>query len=191
LEVHLDVFYNEDSRLRPRIDTVPNIPPSGPREYLVNEKNYPDLHMAFEQMQRDAGISGYSLLILGDEFGSAGGNWDRHAIGIGIHMINDMKFDEVVAVLGHELGHIYRHQHPDAPFVGLPTPGLSSKREAEIEADRLGACLVGEKEATIGALLHGGVAMDPGLPNNLRIDEVSSFPLANCPVGKGKQGGIQ
>ena len=187
----MDRFYNEDERLRPTVDTVPNIPATGPREYLVSEENYPDLYRAFEQMQHEAGISGYQLLILGDEFGSAGGNWDRKAIGIGIHMVNDMKFDEVVAIMGHELGHIYRHQHPDAPFVGLPTPGLSSKREEEIEADRLGACLVGAKEATIGALRHSGVAMDPGLPNDLRIEEVASFTLANCPVGKGKRNGLE
>ena len=136
-------------------------------------------------MQRDAGLSGYRLMILGSNFGGAGSDWDRKAIGIGIRMTNTMTFAEVLAVAGHELGHMYRHEHPDSPFVGPITPGLSAKREAEIEADRLGACLTGDVAATIGSLRHGGVTLDPSLPADLRIAAVQSMPSIKCPIGKG------
>jgi hypothetical protein len=180
-ETNAAEFTNPDVRLRPLQALDVNIPSHGPREYAVTEKTFPQLAEAWDKIQKAAGLEGYHVVILGDNFGGAGSDWDRKLIGIGIRMINTTPFDGIVGTLGHEAGHMWRHQHPNAPFTGNTVAGLGDKQLIEIEADRLGSCLTGAGPAITG-LQSGGKTMDEKLPVQLRIDAIEQFSPSSCPM---------
>lgn len=186
-----DEFTSPDPRLRPQHLTAPAAQPAGPPEYPVDETNFPALADAFASMQSAAGLQGYRLVVLGDDFAGAGTDFDRKLIGIGARRLNRQPFEAIIGTIGHELGHAYRQKHPEAPLVGAPIAGLTPQRMEEIEADRIGICLAGAA-SSIEALRTGGVTLDPGLPVHFRIDAAEHFSPASCPVGgPSKYSGIK
>ncbi len=150
-----------------------------PTEYAISDDSHPEVAAALQEMQQEMGLQGYRIAILGDNFGGAGLDWDRKVIGIGVRKWNAQSFEEIKALIGHELGHAYRHEHPRTQPLGPQIAGLDAKRMEEIEADRFSVCLAG-REATIANLRHGGVAMDEDLSNELRIGAVEQFSPESC-----------
>lgn len=174
-------FTNRDHRLRPSGLIVGSIPSTGPREYPIDKQNFNELAQAVEKMKRVTDTQDYKFVILGDNFGGAGTDFKRNVIGIGVRKINALTFDSLLAVIGHELGHVYRHKYPSAPMIGASVRGTSASQMEEIESDRFGACLQAEKESSITALSNGET-VDANLPVNVRILAVENYSLGECPV---------
>jgi hypothetical protein len=176
----MDEFLSSDSRLRPKTPPTVTRPPSGPPEYELDEKSFPALYHAIVTLERSAGIERYRFVILGDSFGGAGVDFKRRLVGIGIGKLNSLSFNAVLAVLAHELGHIYRQEQFSDPAIGKPIPALSPAQFEEVEADRFSVCLVG-KAANFAALHGGKTSAETKLPITLRVEAVDDFSLEDCP----------
>ena len=176
----MDQFTNIDPRLNPTEDALWQQRAGYPPEYPVNSTTLPLLYAEIEAISKSSGVSGYSVVILGNRFGGAGIYFKRKTIGIGIEKLNSMNFPELSSIISHEMGHAFRYLNTQSRPLGRPIIGLTALENEEVEADRFSACLTG-KLAAISALKSGGVAYNSQLSKQIRIDAIDQFDIGECP----------
>lgn len=182
-------FPNPDPRLRP-VGRPVGIK-DHPHSYLVTAQTFPYLYDDFMAMQKQAGISTKYQLVLTDEIAPYvgrhridPGNKDfSHVIYLRLSSLQNFPYERFLTVLGHELGHAWRASHPKSPRINFHQAVPSSVAD-EFEADLVGICLTGNKQALLEWVRFNGGHGDPEhYPTNEQlIPGVESLTAADCPV---------
>lgn len=102
-------------------------------------------------------------------------------IRIGLPILNRSSMDEVLSMVGHEVGHVWRGHGRDAPN-GFFWPEADRRRH-ELEADIESACLNGIQPViqTLRNHFSGARVADPNYPSmEERIANLQQFPNQNA-----------
>lgn len=148
-------FTNPDPRLRPR--TFSYEAAEKPREYFrpkdmhtVRPREFPELSDLWLRLTLRTGVV-YGLQIRKHYPNKAYvSNADR-VVGISLEQLNTQDYSSLQFLLGHELGHAWRHKHPEAPHL-QPVGALNASHRYEMEADLYAACLTNDKESIMRGL---------------------------------------
>lgn len=177
-------FTNPDMRLRPREPSLGPIlyfTPSNPR-LEVTSWNFPEMHAEFMRMQTALGLSGYRLFIIPEYRSGAFVSYNPRQVNVGANFLNQMNYDGVNWVLGHELGHAWRHANPKAPTLRSSLPLTQGTHVSEVEADIVSACLEGNVARTLNGMqiLKNPIDRELHPSGAKRRQYVASTPLSQC-----------
>lgn len=141
-------FTNPDLRLRPR---EPMIGPQlyftqEPKKLAVNQWNFPEINAEFLRIRGALGLHEYKLYIIPDYSDGAVVRYRDKEVLIGANYLNRMSFDSVHWLLGHELGHAWRHKNPEAPQLRSRRPLSRPGHAGESEADIVSLCMNGDQD---------------------------------------------
>ncbi|PZP85234.1 MAG: hypothetical protein DI582_06610 [Azospirillum brasilense] len=183
-------FTNPDARLRPR---EPLIGPQlyftqEPKKLAVNQWNFPEINAEFLRIRSALGLHEYNLFIIPDYPNGATVRYNSKEVLIGTNFLNDLNYDGIRWVLGHELGHelghAWRFNHQKAPHLRSALPLKRDGHVSEVEADIIAACLDGNISRTLRGMevlnAKNDGQLHPSAEN--RRAYVQNTPLAQCAI---------
>lgn len=176
-------FTNPDPRLRPQWPIAAD--PSDPHGYRITPQAFPQLHARYTAMMREAGLPAYPLYVT-DRVSPFAARFIRESKQIWLNrsLFNQLSFDEITTMLvGHEIGHAWRMQNPEARRVPSPAPFTQAKYH-EYESDMIGVCLSGQTrgvESWLRTYNHGNPQSYP--TNNELREGLHRMRWSDCPVG--------